>query len=71
MDDLLNAKHFGFLPRLAMMRTDSSETLHGATCGPAPFWCGSTSAMETMEIRAVMTISENRLLVFVLLFIWQ
>lgn len=70
MDDLLNAKHFGFLPRLTMMRTDSDETLCGAASGPGPFWCSSTSAVQTMEICALRMISEKRLLGFVLFFIW-
>lgn len=69
MNDLLNAKHFGFLARLAMMRTDSDETLCGAACGPGHFWCSSTSTVQIMEICTLRTISEKRLLGFVLIFI--
>lgn len=59
MDDLLNAKYFDFLPRLAMMRADSDETLSAAACGPGPFWCSSRSTVQTVEICALKMISEK------------
>lgn len=47
---------------LAVMRTDRDETLCGAACGPEPFWCSCKSAMQMVEICALMVISENRLM---------
>lgn len=47
---------------LAVMRTDRDETLCGAACGPEPFLCSCKSAMQVMEICALVAISENRLM---------